>query len=873
MKMIPKKIKVKSTIYKNYSLLELLFILVLSFLSFILILYNYITIGIISIFINIILFMPTTDGQVYFLLYELMKYMFSKKQYKKEDDTINKLIYINNIQEDGTIKYNDNTYGKVIKIGSKNFLLLDEESQEVDIECFNNALNQISNSSYIDIIKIDEVIIYDNYINDLNEKINNEKEQTVFETVSMKQKILFERKKYIDTINDIKKQYVPNYYAVIYGNNIKELDTIVSNFIYEIKKSGIECNILDMYKTAIFLKYNFQRDFDEREVYKLKKENLINWIYPENIKFYANKYVINNKLETSLLTINDYPLKVNNGWATNLFNIQNSKVVVRIKREEKYKAINKIDKCILEMESNEQIKNSASEINSANIHKKTMFELLNNLQMENEQLYNVNVTITTYNYDNNNNYKRSVRKKIHAEGFRTSPLFCNQLNGFILSHANYVKNKLKLFINGINSKSLSSFFPFSINYIMDRKGIVLGESLNQKYPFIFNIWKRTEEVQNSNAFVIGKSGSGKTYFMKNLIINEWSNNTKIIICDPEAEYLNITNKLNGNIIDVGSSLEGKINPFHIYKILNEEGLDVLPVVLFNSHLKVLESFFKIVLQDVSNDVLEIINTLVIDTYKYKNIDDQTDVSNLKNSDFPTFSDLMYIIKNKINNHNFDDFTKQKYINAKIHLEKFTIGRYSDIWNNPSTLEINSNIINFNFQSLFANKNNIIANAQMLLIFRYLEQEIINNQKLNTNIKTIIIVDEAHMFIDHKYPIALDFFYQMNKRIRKYNGAFIPVTQNISDWNSDEYLRHKTSTIIKNSQYNFIFRSSSPDMQDILELYKSGNSFNKEERKIITSATTGQAFFISGENLRWPIKIVMNNNIKQILDEEQNNEKN
>ena len=71
---------------------------------------------------------------------------------------------------------------------------------------------------------------------------------------------------------------------------------------------------------------------------------------------------------------------------------------------------------------------------------------------------------------------------------------------------------------------------------------------------------------------------------------------------------------------------------------------------------------------------------------------------------------------------------------------------------------------------------------------------------------------------------------MNKRIRKYNGAFIPTTQNISDWNSNQEVKHKTSTIIKNSQYTFIFKLSAPDMQDLLEVYKLGNSFNKEERK-------------------------------------------
>lgn len=36
-------------------------------------------------------------------------------------------------------------------------------------------------------------------------------------------------------------------------------------------------------------------------------------------------------------------------------------------------------------------------------------------------------------------------------------------------------------------------------------------------------------------------------------------------------------------------------------------------------------------------------------------------------------------------------------------------------------------------------------------------------------------------------------------IRKYNGSFIPATQNIADWNANEELRGKTSAILKNSK--------------------------------------------------------------------------
>jgi type IV secretory pathway VirB4 component len=207
----------------------------------------------------------------------------------------------------------------------------------------------------------------------------------------------------------------------------------------------------------------------------------------------------------------------------------------------------------------------------------------------------------------------------------------------------------------------------------------------------------------------------------------------------------------------------------------------------------------------------------------------------------------------------------------LYLQKFVTGRYSDIWNAPSTLEVNANIIDFNFQSLFANKNNVVANAQMLLVFRFIEQEVINVRERNkrgTTLHTLIITDEAHLFIDAKFPIALDFFYSMNKRIRKYGGSFIPATQNIADWNASEELRSKTTTILKNSQYTFIFKLSAPDMQDVLDVYKAGEGFNEDEQRMIISAITGQAFFIGSSELRNCIKIVAGRYAQSLFDEAQ-----
>ena len=404
---------------------------------------------------------------------------------------------------------------------------------------------------------------------------------------------------------------------------------------------------------------------------------------------------------------------------------------------------------------------------------------------------------------------------------------------------------------------------------MDDGGIMLGENKNNGYPFILNLWKRGNLYQNSNAMVIGKSGSGKSFFMKTLLANEWANNTRVICLDPEAEYLTLTRKLHGNIIDVGNAKEGRINPFHIYKVLTEDGSPADPVVTFNTHLKMLESFFKIVLVGANSDVIELINNLVVETYERRGITERTDCSKLKAEDFPLFTDLLETMRTK-DKSNMDSLTLRDMRTAELYLQKFVSGRYSDIWNGPSTLHTEADLINFNFQSLFANKNNTVANAQMLLIFRFIEQEVINARELNKNggnLRTMIICDEAHLFIDVKFPIALDFFYSMSKRIRKYNGSFIPATQNIADWNANEELRGKTSAILKNSQYTFIFKLSAPDVKDLLDIYNAGDSFNKDEQRLIISAGTGQIFFIGSTELRMNARIIAGNYVKSLFSEE------
>ena len=871
MRIIPKKIKVKNTVWKCYSMADVIVALIVFAIIFVAITSGAFAFAVIMGLLAVVMFMPTQDGIFYLCILENIKFLFAKKVYTenadKQKERVDALLNLKDIKENGLIEYSGGYFGRVIKVGQKNFGIEDVVQQNIDIDYLANALKMLDGTQCADIIKIDRPVNLDNFAQDLFGRLAEMKESVDGEEVrEIKTAILRERIDRIDKMNNIRKQYLSDYYIVVYGRNELDLENTTINVASEINKCGLNTKLLGRKETAIFLKYSFSRNFDEREIKEIEDNRLIAWVKPKNVEFRANSYTVDGT-QAAVFAIADYPLRVRNAWGADVFNIPNTKVVLHVKPVDKFKAIKRIDKCIGEMETKQILSEKASEANSAETHRETMNALLDSLQTENESLLDVTLTITAYNYLDDDNYKKAVRRSIMTGNFKPSNLYGLQIEGFKSSAISPVST-LKNYERGINSSSLAAVFPFVRTFVMDDGGIMLGENKANGFPFIFNMWKRGNLYQNSNGMIIGKSGSGKSFFLKSLIANEWANDTRVIILDPEAEYLTLTKNLSGNLIDVGNAKEGRINPFHIYKILTEDGLPADPVVTFNTHLKMLESFFKIVFVGANSDVIELINNLAVEAYARKGIYETTDCTRLNAEDFPLFTDLLAVLREK-NKEETDGLTLRDMRTAELYLQKFVSGRYSDIWNAPSTLKVDADLIDFNFQSLFANKNNTVANAQMLLVFRFIEQEVINAREANKsgkNLRTLIISDEAHLFIDAKFPIALDFFFSMSKRIRKYNGSFIPATQNIADWNANEELRSKTSAILKNSQYTFIFKLSAPDMKDVLDVYKAGDSFNADEQRMIISAVTGQVFFIGSTELRTNVKITTGEYIKSLFED-------
>ena len=827
-------------------------------------------------------------------LYQTLGYLFRFfAQTKKYSATarrgampIKKIIPFVGLYQDRFINF-DEYYAQVIEVKPIVFGLLNEDRQNLVIGSVSKALTRIANDQVASIIKINKAMVLDNYIYNEDKKYNklmdlqSEGEMTMKE-VEIRSGVFEERVANMERMNREDKIYKDYFYIVVYDKDREALETTVNGIMVTLQSAvtAIYSKLVVGKDLLIFLRANYGKEFDERELETTSMDKYFDWVVPTSIKFQAARTIIDDKYYRSF-AITDYPVQVGNAWAAPFYLLDRTKVVTKFKPVPKYESEKAIDKAIMEMESKLMHGGTSSKQIENQTHLKTLQELLVQLKSNNQQLFETSVYITC-----EDQARKDVRAILKQEGFKYSEMFGRQVDAFVSSNIS-MRNSCKEAKRGIPTTSIAAMFPFISSALQDDDGFYVGDN---EFPVFIDFFKRDRERVNSNMMVIGKSGSGKSYATKTLLANFAADNTKIFILDPENEYTNLALNLNGKVIDVGTSAMGIINPFHVFTSLQDDSLsfqikkskltaeeveagvelteEIDTSDTFAQHLQFLEQFFRVILVGISSDAFEILNSCVVDMYRQKGITDHSDFSTMGADEFPIFDDLYDLIVERIKTEK-NEYARTNLMVVETYIKKFARGgRNSKLWNGPTSLETKENFISFNFQSLLANNNQIIANAQMLIIFKYLMNEIIKNkdfnQKYKLNRKIIVTVDEAHMFINPEYPIALDFMAQMAKRIRKYGGMQIVITQNIKDFVGSPEIERQSTAVINACQYSMIFSLAPSDLNDLVELYRKSGEINKEEQNSIVTAGVGQAFVITSPMNRTTLQIFAGEYVKKIF---------
>ena len=875
-RIVPRRTKVKLEFVRGFTAIDLLLAAIAVVVLIVLIASNFegnIWVAIIWAIFSISMFFKIADSdRFYVTITHLVRFSMQKKRYekspKKGKPNIKNIIPFESIYRDRFISYGS-YYAGVLEVKPVLFDLLNEYSQNNVIDIgFGNALRRLDENQVCEIVKINKAMVLDNYAYNENRKYDRlldqlyEHQMTQAE-VDARTPILEERIAFIEDRNRNNKIYKDYFYLVVLGKELEALENTINGMAASLASclTPVTTNRLVGSDLAVFLRANYNREFNERDLETIPFTEYINWATPDKIKFSSARYNIDgNYYRTYAIT--EYPLQVGNAWGASFFLLDRTKVVMKFQKAPKFDSEKKIDKAIMDMETRLYKTGRSSTRIEISTHLQTLRNLLAELKNNNQQLYDVNTFITC-----EESARKDVKAVLKQEGFRYSEMFARQIDAFISSGIS-MRDNIKELQRGIPTYTLAGVFPFVSSELQDENGFYLGDN---EYPVFIDFFRRDPQRVNSNMMIIGKSGSGKSFATKTLLANFAADNTKIFICDPEKEYSKLTDSLKGKLIDVGSSLQGIINPFHVIRALDKDENDIKPQNeleekeevekqddSFNQHLQFLEQFFRTILEGISSDAFEIINSLILDMYAKFNINENTDLKSLKPEDYPTFDDLYALLQERLKTAT-EEFTLNNLRVAEAYIRKFAKGgRNSNLWNGPTSIETNENFVCFNFQSLIAGNNDMLTNAQMLLVFKYIENEIINNKDYNklhnTNRKIIVVVDEAHTFINPKYPIALNFMTAMAKRIRKYGGMQIVITQNINDFVGSEEIKRQSTAVINACQYSLIFSLSPNDVNDLIELYKNSGGINKEERNRIVSASVGQAFIITAPTARTMVQI-------------------
>ena len=774
--------------------------------------------------------------------------------------------------EKGLITFTNGKYGKVIRVGSLNISYLSVDEQHSKMRQLANVFNLIN--ADCSIIKLERKL-------DLTQSLSKQSGmfdllETKYANSEMSEKGYEQRKQQIqyeyDLIHSYNNEYpvmIKSFYVIIYHYSKEALQGATDDALEKLHIAKLEPKLCDdaEIKTMYYYFYNptgrRKESFFEHQDVDYKKQ-----IMPETLEFFSTK-IKTDSVYASVMSTYDYPGEVSGAWLAPIVGLSNTTCVVNIRNVEQGTAKALMDRAIREINTQILEKGKMSENMSKRTQLESFMAVLREIERGNESLKLIGIYVLSYgeNEKELRNNNRKVLNQFKQHRFKVDKLPLRQMQGLIAMLPTPRDDLILTNGRDIPSSTLGASFPFMFQDLKDKDGFLLG--YNESSLIFFDPKVRSPSRTNSNIMVIGKSGSGKSHFTKKMFLKMVLEGVKTFIVDPEGEYDVMTQRLGGQIIDVGSGNNSRINPFHIFGVMQEESGDRILTKeeikdgyrsIFSSHIQFLEQFMQNLIPDMTNREVSRLSKIFSEAYDKKKISKYSDFSQYKPTDYPVMDDVMKIIKARIKSLSdilVKDSNRSVEVgselgdlrNLEVYLDRLCgEGSLSNLWNGPTTIDTkNSDLILFDFRKMTNSKNDQVMNAQMMLVLRFLENEVSKNREYNLakgeNRHVAIVVDEAHVFIDERSPAALYFMHNMIKRIRKYNGIFVVITQNVNDFVGSANIKKYTTSIINGCQYSFIFGLNPADLQSLIDLYASVGGFSEQEKEFIANAGIGQCLFV------------------------------
>lgn len=731
-----------------------------------------------------------------------------------------------------------------IKIGSINLSLLFNEEQQVKVNQLKKVLNSIDYP--VKIFSIDKPINLENNLNILGSKIKAE-------TNKYKQRLLEEDYDYINFLHNQKSVISREFYLIVEEASINEklLTQKLNDLIQEFSSIGLSAELVtsEEWRELLYIILNpvtpldsFKKD--ATTITRSFKER----IAPTGLKI-GEKDIVLGDAYISVVTLFSYPSVVGVGWLGAVASVDHTRMTISISPMNTEEISSTLKKSISEVKSKMINVSDYNDQILLNNQMQDYVELVNRIDREHEKFCLLTVNFLCYGETKKelDKTKKELKATLSSYGLGGSELMFEQERSLKMCLPTMFNELEKSYGLPIPMLTLASSFPFIFQSLHDDgDAIVLGnDSLGSLV--LFDAFKRTNKRNNSNAVIVGKSGSGKSTLIKKLIRGLWCRGSKVIIIDPEQEYRDLCNNVGGAWIDAGTGIAGIINPLEVRHGADEvEDNDTNDL---SRHFQTFRTFIKYYLQDLNAYELTKLEEILIEVYKDKGIDFNTDLSQLKSEDYPIMSDLYNKVIEKLNIAKLEKATNnviESLEKISSMLKRATIGADAKIFNGTSSIKVdkNTDFIVLDIHSL-VDSDATILRTQFFNILSWCWNEISRNR----NEQVILVCDESHLLIDPNNPDGADFLKRCTKRCRKYNSAVWTITQNFIDYTADGLERYG-QVIIDNSTYILIMAQGQKEIESVQKMM----NLSESETYFLTTAGKGQGLFVVGQDTRLPIQI-------------------
>lgn len=428
---------------------------------------------------------------------------------------------------------------------------------------------------------------------------------------------------------------------------------------------------------------------------------------------------------------------------------------------------------------------------------------------------------------------------------------------------------------GERNMPISTFlggFPMANAGINDPGGYWLGRTSRTNRVVILNQWIRSNDRVNSNWFISGLPGSGKSTAIKKIQTCEYSFGTKIITLDPEEEYVDLAAHpdINGDVIDCAGGSTGRINPLQVryspriaeddlndgenlndYMVYDEEmGISDLAL-----HIQNLRVFFKLYFGAESLDagIKTALEECIIEVYRDFHITWDTEIAFLQPEDYPVIRDLYNKVEEKSKKPDLSQYKQSVYDRLKDLLYSIAYGADQFIWNGPTTINPQSDFIVLNCSKLLELDDNV-KRAQFFNLTSWAWHEMSKDRSQ----KVIFGIDEGYLFVDPDYPDLMKFVRNVSKRDRKYEAGLMFITHSAVDV-LDPAVKRFGQAIIDNSCYRFIMGTDGKNLQETVDLF----NLTEGEQTILASKSRGVGILFAG-SVRLDMRLEVSNEMLEMF---------